>query len=470
MSSLTCLPRFATRRRPERRTRGHELARVAAMLGTPLMPWQQLVADVGLELDESGRPAYREVVVTVPRQNGKTTLMLAWELHRCLLWTGNRQVVVYGSTDGNAARKKLLLDQLPILEHSELAATLLPKDQGVRKAAGQESFNFRNGSRLEVMGSSESALHGRTIDMAVADEVWDDLDDRREQAVLPAMATRPEGQYLVISTAGTASSVYLRRKVDHGRESVGADVGSGTAYFEWSAPEDADPDDPAVWWACMPALGLTISEQVVSHARATMSADEFRRAYLNQWTGAEERVIPPQLWNEVCTDAAPDGELTFAVDCNPERSAAAIAVCDADGRCELVDYRLGVGWLAARAAELARKYKAPVVLDVGGPAGSVTSELEAAGALVVKYNAQDLVHACGAFYDAVADATVQVRTIKPLDEAVDAARKRQLGDRWAWSRKSSATDISPLVALTLAYFHATSSGARPKREWFGGYA
>ena len=49
------------------------------------MPWQQLVADVGTELveDESGRlvPAWREVVVTVPRQSGKTTLVLGFDVH-----------------------------------------------------------------------------------------------------------------------------------------------------------------------------------------------------------------------------------------------------------------------------------------------------------------------------------------------------------------------------------------------------
>ena len=42
---------------------------VAAALGTPYMPWQQLVADVSMELDPAtGLPWYREVVIVVPRQ------------------------------------------------------------------------------------------------------------------------------------------------------------------------------------------------------------------------------------------------------------------------------------------------------------------------------------------------------------------------------------------------------------------
>jgi hypothetical protein len=33
-----------------------------------------------------------------------------------------------------------------------------------------------------------------------------------------------------------------------------------------------------------------------------------------------------------------------------------------------------------------------------------------------------------------------------------------LGDAWAWSRKSSAVDISPLVACTLALFGLVAGG------------
>jgi predicted AAA+ superfamily ATPase len=61
------------------------------------MPWQQLVADVGTQLvedPETGKlvPAWREVVVTVPRQSGKTTLVLGFEVHRALKWGGGQRV------------------------------------------------------------------------------------------------------------------------------------------------------------------------------------------------------------------------------------------------------------------------------------------------------------------------------------------------------------------------------------------
>ena len=67
-SLSSCPPRFSTARNLLRSTYGPRVAQTARLLGLELMPWQQFVADVALEVDPStGRLAYREVVLTVPR-------------------------------------------------------------------------------------------------------------------------------------------------------------------------------------------------------------------------------------------------------------------------------------------------------------------------------------------------------------------------------------------------------------------
>jgi hypothetical protein len=453
-------PRYATPR-TDRETLGHEVAAVAEQLGQSLMPWQRQVADVATELQPGTRiPAYREVVVTVPRQSGKTTLMLAVEVQRCLRWPGAPKVI-YSAQTGSDSRRKLLDDQVPLLKSSPVWAAV----KSVYRAGGREAILFRPGSRIDVLASNEGAGHGRIVDLAVLDEAHDDVDDRREAAVTPAMATRPAAQLLVISTAGTEASAYLRRKVDTGRDAVVNGETEGIAYFEWSAEDDADPDDPAVWRACMPALGFTINEATVRHARATMGEGEFRRAFLNMWTTAEERVIPAAVWRAVCReDVAPDGGLVLGIDCNPERSAGSIAVGDSSGRVELIEYRdSGVGWIVERVAERARTYGAPVVLDGRGPAASLLADLEAKRVRrVVPYSASDMTTACAAFYDAVADRKVAVRTDPALDDAVAAARRRQVGDSWMWGRRDTGKDVSPLVALTLAFHRATNRPPRPR--------
>lgn len=450
----SCPPRFATPRTLERKTRGHEVAAIAKALGTPLMPWQRYVADVALELDEDGLPAYRQVVVTVGRQCGKTLLVLAYELQRALMWA-TPQVIAYGAADGLAARKKLLDDHVPILLGSELAKT----KRTIYRANGREAIYFKNGSRIEIVGSSESAAHGKTINLAIADEIWSDPDHRREQALFPTMNTVADAQYLLVSTAGTEASVYLRSKVEAGRQAVLEGRTSGTAYFEWSAPDDAPYDDPATWRACLPALGHTISERVIADALEVMDEDEFRRAYLNQWTGSVERVIPALAWEAVCADVSPQGRLAFGVDINPERTWSSIAVMDANGVGELGAYGAGTSWVASRVIDLAKKHRAPVAIDTAGPAGTLVPELENAGVAVVKLSGKELAHACASLYDAIADAKVMVRNAPPLfealDQAVAVATKRPLGDAWAFSRKSTQHDISPLMALTLAHWALT---------------
>src|SRR5690606_20372830 len=71
---MSAPPKYATPRDPSRRTYGGEISRVAVALGKPPMPHQQLIYDVGTELDSFGNLVYELVIVTLPRQSGKTTL------------------------------------------------------------------------------------------------------------------------------------------------------------------------------------------------------------------------------------------------------------------------------------------------------------------------------------------------------------------------------------------------------------
>lgn len=207
----------------------------------------------------------------------------------------------------------------------------------------------------------------------------------------------------------------------------------------------------------MPALGYTITERVVVHARANMPDGEFRRAFLNQKTKADDRVLPVERWAAVCDDkAAPADPLTFALDINPERSASSIVA--ASGRtAELVDYRPGTGWVVARATELSARHGAPRwVIDPAGPAGSLLAELERNSLNVHAVSPRELVEACGQVYDGVMEGTVRMRRHPKFDEAAAAAAKRAVGDAWAWTRKRAQSDISPLVAATLALWGSTT--------------
>ena len=56
--------------------------------------------------------------------------------------------------------------------------------------------------------------------------------------------------------------------------------------------------------------------------------------------------------------------------------------------------------------------------------------------------------------------TITGHGLKDPDTAVAGARKRVSGERWYWGRTSAAVDVSPLVALTLAFDLSVSRSRR----------
>lgn len=285
--SLTCPPAFGTPRDPLRPTLGGRVADAAARLGKPFMPWQRHVADVVMEIDpETGRLAYSEMGLTVPRQSGKSTWVLAKSAHRATAtkFFGPRQHLVYTAQTRMKAREKWEEDFLVALEESRDFAPRVTRHM----QTGNEHARWRNGSRFGIESATEKAGHGGTLDEAYIDEAFAQVDFRLEQAFGPAMITRANKLLAWISTAGWLDgSPYLQEKVALGRAAVLGGQRRGLAYFEWSAPEGADPGDERVWWACMPALGHTIAvEDIRAEYVKALGAgrlNEFRRAYLNQW-------------------------------------------------------------------------------------------------------------------------------------------------------------------------------------------
>ena len=452
-----CLPRWATRRRPERPTVGGRVAEVARLLGREFMPWQRYVADVAGEIDPgTGLPCYRDVILSVPRQSGKTLLMWAVSADRCIAaWPGGaRQTVAWTAQTGSDGRKKWTKDLLPMTRESALSAAVSKITEGM----GNEAVEWLSESTINLLSTKTGSGHSLSVDLAMVDELWNDHDERRDQALRPAMSTKSAGQMWSVSTMGNAASTAWNRKRDLGRSSVDDDVDSGVCYFEWSSTEDGwDPTDPGSWASFMPALGHTITEDVVVADLRVMEPDEAKRAYGNiTLTIGGDRLIPPELWRRVSHRAVEVGEgRGFGLAVTEDRSMAAIAVADADGNVELVEHRPGTKWVVDRCDELTDRWGGTVAVDASGPAGSLAAKLKAP--LEVKGNGY--VRACQAFYDGIVEATIGVRSDPALDAAAGGVVRKNVGDSFVWSRKSSTADVSPLEAATLAIDSARNGGS-----------
>ncbi|MGD0312497.1 MAG: terminase large subunit [Acidimicrobiales bacterium] len=407
---------------------------------------------MALEVDStSKRLVFRDVVLTVPRQSGKSTLLLVLILLRAL--SQGRQNVKYTAQTGSDARKKVLDDWLPQLKASEFGKTFHP-----RLTSGHEALQFNNGSALGLVATTLKAGHGSSLDLVILDESFAHPDARLEQALKPAMMTRPQPQFWVVSTAGTRdASPYLWEKVENGRKLAEAGVNEGICYFEWSAEDDADPADPETWRSCMPALGLTVSEDAVAADARSMDVSEFRRAYLNQWvTSMVDPVISMDTWNDLIDPkSTAQNPVSLSFDVTPDRSRSAIAVAGhrsgGEFHVEVIDHLPGTAWVPERIAELVRKHRpGGVFCDALGPAGSLVAELTELKVEVTQISAREHSRSCGLFYDTVMEGHLHHLGQAELTAALDGAVKRSLGDAWAWSRRSSAVDICPLVAVTLA--------------------
>lgn len=472
---LTCPPRIGTLRNPAHKTYGGAVAEIARKLGTPFMPWQRYAADVALEVDPAtGGLVYRDVTLLVPRQSGKTTLILALKSHRALHMgkearkhrpsQGGRQRILYAAQTRNDARSKFVDDQLPILLDSPLR-----KDFKPRLSNGAEALIWNTGAYDGITSNTETAGHGKTLDLGIEDEFFAADDARMEQAFSPAMITRWSPQHWRISTEGTEKSLYLAAKVDRGREIVEAGKPSASCYMEWSNP-DGPRTDPATWWSCMPALGYTVTEAVIAAECEKLEPDEFDRAYLNRRRGSQLKADPNvpsvEAWNDLSDPLAQCGEaVAISVDITPARDRAAIGIVGAGAgglrHVELIDARPGTDWLVKRILQLNAQWRPVVwVLDGASPARSLIVELEQKGIKrpsgepqrgdLWPMTAQDMAAACGSFSDAVRSGTLVHIGQPEMASAIGSARSRPLNDSYAWARKAAAGDISPLVVATLA--------------------
>ena len=462
-------PRFHTPRTPGSKTMGGRAARVAAMLGKPLIPWQRRAVDVALELDDNGRFRYHTIVITVPRQSGKSTVSLDLALHRALITPGGK--VWFTAQTGQAARERFL-DEL-----GRPAAALSPSLFRLNRGAGDTRLSIPAlDSQIRPHPPTEDYLHGEQSDLNLIDEPWAYGEDQAAalmQAIIPTQATRPNAQTILLSTAGTAESTWWHRQVEEARAGK-----PGVAIIDYGIGPDVDPTDVEAVIAAHPAVGHTIGPDAVWAAATTLTPAEFARGYGNVPTVTatalvDDDVIAALMTDEPIPDDAPVA-IAAAVGWGQE-STAIVAVADVGGVpvVEVIDARPGTSWAAGVIADIARAQSpAPVVIDRVGPSATLHDEVAAAGIELADVTARDLAAGTEDVLarirrrdDAGPAPAIRFRRDDALATELRGAATRVMGDTGtAWSRKRSAVPIPRLEAATLAVrtlFHGVEQSPAP---------
>jgi hypothetical protein len=378
---------------------------------------------------------------------------------------------VYTAQTRKDARKKFEKDYAAALSASRFFKGRAEQHWG----NGNEHIRLPNGSRFELEAPTEKVGHGSVIDEAYIDEAFAQVDSRLEQAFRPAMITRREKQLGWISTAGWKdASPYLLAKTQRGRDAAEMGIREGLAYFEWSAPDDADPADRAVWRACMPALGHTISEQAIAHELASMeNLADFRRAYLNQWVlkpTDDGCPIDGTAWAALAVNVPLPPGPVFFLDAAPGWGSASIggaAVCDGKPYLALAGNGPGSDWLVARAAQLRDQYpRARFAWLKAGQVSALREAFKGVGIEPDEFVMQEMGRACGHLQKLVVDRAVSHSGDPLFAQALSVAIKRNIGDDlWTWSRRKSG-DISPLVAVTGAAWLLETQTVIPRSRVF----
>lgn len=295
-----------------------------------------------------------------------------------------------------------------------------------------------------------------------------EMDDASLEALGPTTSAAPLKNRQMIWTGtppseGMNSEVFTRIRT----QSLEGEGRRRLCWLEWSMDDDGDIHSIEQIAQSNPALNIRVGLEELLEDLDGYSEEGFARERGGVWKFAgTDEVIDPESWALVGDGSSQILDpVAFAVDIGPKRASASIAVAGArpDGlwHVEVIDCRQGTGWIIPRLTQLVAQWS-PVALVVDGPAGSVVPQLDDLRVPVYRTSVQELGTACGMFYDAVMGATLRHVNQPILTNAVEVARQRPLGDLWAWSRKESESDISPVVAATLALWGFVV--AKPKKK------
>jgi hypothetical protein len=330
-------------------------------------------------------------------------------------------------------------------------------------------IQFRNGSRIDFGARSQGFGRGKAkVGVLVLDE-FQHITGRALANLAPTTNTSDNPLILCAGTPPgpevSGEAFGLRRMAALGGMS------EDTLYVEFSADQDADSSDRKQWAKANPSFPKRTQERAFLLLRKILEEDDFRREALGIWDELRKNfAFGAGSWESCALKADPGPHVdAIALAVSMDRLWASIgAAGNYDERLLVaaVDRREGTGWLVPEAWRIHQQYNVPVV--VARSAADLIPALEAVGFTVrsatnpngslIVARAGDSQDACAQVFDRVQQGILAHANHDELDKAVYGAHRRTItGERWAWDRKNSVTDVSMLEAVTLAAWQASTA-------------
>lgn len=418
-------------------------------------PWQESAGKAILAKRADGLYAADAVVLSIPRQVGKTFLVGSITLALCIQTP--RTTAIWTAHHGKTA-----LDTFADLKALAQRPEVAPFVRSVYDSGGRMEIVFTNGSRICVGAREHGFGRGfKKIGILIFDEAQI-LTENAIDDIVPTANRHPNPLIFYMGTPpkpSNPSEVFTRLRA----EALSGES-TDTLYLEFSADADADPADREQWAKANPSYPTHTTARAMLRMKKMLSPDSFLREALGIWDNLNATgVFPVGAW-PLCfggwSDAKrseprePVGEplaLGISADLDQAYLSLGAVVGDGDRKHLGLVTRMLVEQRAGFVAEVKRvqdERQVPVGIDPKGPASFLIEELEAAGVELTRLPIEDQYQAHADLVRAVVDRTVTHSHYAELDAAIDAAGWRTVNKRRLFAAKSG--DISALEAVANA--------------------
>lgn len=463
-----------------------DVADLSATLGVRLDGWQELILRATMGERSDGTWATKRAGISVPRQNGKSQLLVARALAGVLLF-GERKIVVSAHQQDTA--REAFAKLLEIIEadaNGALRARLDPKfgRGGIMNALNREAVRFKGGATIQFKARSGAAGKGFSSDCLLLDEAQI-LGSRAWTSINSTMSAMPNPQVWLLGTPPQDEDDCfafdaVRRAAISGQSTAGT-------WVEWSADptgEDFDPASEFTRWQANPAWNTRINHEVVDGEYETYTPERFAQDRLGVWrseSGAS-RLIDADTWDRTGVTVKPDGPHSYGVafSADGKRVALAGAVRSAAGvHVELIDAHTGdteagVNVLADWLAE--RRHTVEMIAISGREGAALVqalTERRVSKRRMRLLSTGEYADSNTLFLDGLRAGGVthlQTDGQAALDAAVAVADKEPIGrsGAWRWKATVAGGDKTPVEAVAVAHWAARTS--RQARQQTSGKA
>lgn len=417
----------------------------AAGFGVSFDPWQDGAGRVILakRADGSYACAIGGVVISIPRQVGKTFLIGALVFALCLLMPG--LTVIW-----TAHRARTAGEMFKSMQAFARRRKVKPHVADVRLTSGEEAVIFHNGSRV-LFGARERGFGRGFAKVGVL--VFDEAQILTENAIDDMVpATNAVENALVIFTGtppkpSDPAEVFTRKRVE---ALSGED--HDTAYIEFSADENCDLMDRDQWAKANPSYPMRTNDAAVLRMKKNLSPESFIREALGVWDATAAGLVPNwSLLIDRDSQIASHRCIGLDVSVDRKRASWGWAGLRADGLVHVgaFDSRTGTAWILERGVELWNDWQVPLRIQAGSPGAAFVDRFRALGVDVVEVSAAEFAESVGQLVDYGDAQSLRHTDAENLTSAVTAAVLRRSGDVDVLARRTEK-DITPVGAVCVA--------------------